>query len=89
MSVPLYDEWKEKVFAARNENGGVSLIYPALHYQGTKEDWIRRHDLDIADEYVELWPIQVPVDRTHREAWVIKDGSIVVDEDRVRELYGD
>ena len=79
------EDWKDRVFVAKNNDGGVSVIYPAPDYQGTKENWIRRHDLDIADEYLELHPIQLPANRETRNHWIIKDGRVIVDS-KVKEI---
>lgn len=70
------------VYVATNNDGGVSVIYPAANYPGTKDEWIRRHDLDIAEEFLELHPIQLPAVRETRDRWVIEDGRVVVDSKR-------
>jgi hypothetical protein len=81
LSLDDEDDWKLKVYVAANENGGVSVIYPAPNYPGGKDDWIKRHDLDIAEESIELWPIQLPADRSTRHLWRIEDGSLVIGSD--------
>lgn len=72
------DDWKELVYVAGNWDGTVSVIYPSPDYPGTKDEWLRRHDLDLAEEYLELYPIQLPASCKDRDLWRIEDGKLVV-----------
>lgn len=83
------DDWKEKVFVAKNLDGGVSVIYPSPNYRGTRDDFFRRHDLDIADELAELYPIQLPAERSFRNSWVLEGGKVIIksdDDSKVKDI---
>lgn len=67
---------------AINWDGGVSVIYPSPTFSGDRDEWLRRHDLDIAEQYLELDPIQLPASREDREFWAIEDGRVIIKKNR-------
>lgn len=63
----------------KNENGGVSIIIPALEaleYMTIKE--IALKDVPTGLPFAIVDDSEIPVDRTFRDAWVI-DESILTD----------
>jgi hypothetical protein len=72
-------DWKESVFVAESESGGVILITAPNEYDGTKEQFMKQNGLDRAENLIELQPIQIPVKRKYRNFWYIKDGKLKID----------
>ena len=81
------DDWKTMVYACESMDGGVSIIVPALHYEGTEEEWLELNELTRLGHYLRLYPIQLPGDRYFREAWRLGKETIEIDLEAAKEIH--
>lgn len=82
------DEWKDKVYAVELEEG-VGVIFPNPKYEGSEEEFIKLHHLDMAENWAKMDEIQLPNDRNYMQAWVLKDGKIEIDLKKAKERHID
>jgi hypothetical protein len=70
-----------KVIIHTNENGGVSVTYPAPEFleENTIEDVLAK---DCPDHAIIIDDSELPEDHTYFNAWELIDGKVLVNEDK-------
>ncbi len=81
------DDWQQMVYACKSYDQSVSVIVPAKDFKGTEKEWLELTELDAIDDYLVLYPIQVPGDRYFREAWEIVDDAIQVNLEKAKRIH--
>lgn len=79
----MSDRWLMRIYAAENEDGGVSLVYPNEKYDGSEQQWLEATNLCNAERMEPVYPVQLPNVRDARDAWVLGANAIEIRQDRL------
>ena len=68
------------------DDNKLAVIIPAN--SGLSIEDIAKKDVPNGKDYKIIDVSDLPLDRTYRDAWVLNDGNVEIDENKKIELYG-
>lgn len=73
------NETTEKIFACECEDSSVSILVPNPNTTFSEKEWRRRHGIGAMASVQEMYSIQAPANRKHRNNWTLRDGVLIVE----------